>query len=264
MKAQTETRKANRRKRRTIGKNRRMRKSRENPSGAGCGFASLRWGQPYWRLEWNGSLTLDSLRFRSSGRSPSAVLRCLGFRAALGGCARHPAPAGDRQPSGLYDLLRNMGGRIGIAAANTITQRHLQTHRNDGSVVVRVEPRVAPRPRSLDATHAPARWASAGPHAVRIAECGPDVPWLRFVPARHAVGDGRAAGDEQDLQGHPFVGPGGNLLRRALAETGIDSAHVYIPSAVKHFSLRSAENVGLTRSRALPRPRPVSPGLRTN
>lgn len=33
--------------------------------------------------------------------------------------------------SGTYNLLRNIGGSIGIAAANTIAQRHLQTHHND-------------------------------------------------------------------------------------------------------------------------------------
>lgn len=32
---------------------------------------------------------------------------------------------------GIYNLLRNLGGSIGIAVANTITQRHLQTHRNE-------------------------------------------------------------------------------------------------------------------------------------
>jgi len=33
--------------------------------------------------------------------------------------------------SGIYNLLRNLGGSLGIAIANTITQRHLQTHRNE-------------------------------------------------------------------------------------------------------------------------------------
>ena len=32
--------------------------------------------------------------------------------------------------SGLFNLLRNIGGSIGIAAANTIATRHLQTHRD--------------------------------------------------------------------------------------------------------------------------------------
>jgi DHA2 family multidrug resistance protein len=33
--------------------------------------------------------------------------------------------------SGIYNLLRNIGGGIGIAAANTISQRHAQMHRNE-------------------------------------------------------------------------------------------------------------------------------------
>jgi DHA2 family multidrug resistance protein len=33
--------------------------------------------------------------------------------------------------SGLFNLLRNIGGSIGIAAANTIATRHLQTHRGE-------------------------------------------------------------------------------------------------------------------------------------
>jgi DHA2 family multidrug resistance protein len=33
--------------------------------------------------------------------------------------------------SGIYNLLRNIGGSIGISLANTIAQRHWQTHRSD-------------------------------------------------------------------------------------------------------------------------------------
>ncbi len=33
--------------------------------------------------------------------------------------------------SGIFNFLRNVGGSIGISAANTIAQRHLQAHRND-------------------------------------------------------------------------------------------------------------------------------------
>jgi DHA2 family multidrug resistance protein len=33
--------------------------------------------------------------------------------------------------SGIFNFLRNIGGSIGISAANTIAQRHLQSHRND-------------------------------------------------------------------------------------------------------------------------------------
>jgi uracil-DNA glycosylase len=46
---------------------------------------------------------------------------------------------------------------------------------------------------------------------------------------------GEQPGDEEDRQGHPFVGPAGKLLDRALHDAGIDSRDVYITNAVKHF-----------------------------
>jgi DNA polymerase len=46
---------------------------------------------------------------------------------------------------------------------------------------------------------------------------------------------GEQPGDQEDLQGHPFVGPAGQLLDRALAEAGVDRRLVYVTNAVKHF-----------------------------
>ena len=46
---------------------------------------------------------------------------------------------------------------------------------------------------------------------------------------------GEQPGDAEDKQGHPFVGPAGRLLDRALAEAGIDRDEVYVTNAVKHF-----------------------------
>lgn len=46
---------------------------------------------------------------------------------------------------------------------------------------------------------------------------------------------GEQPGDQEDLTGHPFVGPAGKLLDRALAEAGIDRAKVYVTNVVKHF-----------------------------
>jgi uracil-DNA glycosylase len=46
---------------------------------------------------------------------------------------------------------------------------------------------------------------------------------------------GEQPGDAEDLSGHPFVGPAGQLLNRALVEAGIDRADVYVTNAVKHF-----------------------------
>jgi uracil-DNA glycosylase family protein len=46
---------------------------------------------------------------------------------------------------------------------------------------------------------------------------------------------GEQPGDAEDLSGHPFVGPAGKLLDRALADAGIDRATVYLTNVVKHF-----------------------------
>ncbi len=46
---------------------------------------------------------------------------------------------------------------------------------------------------------------------------------------------GEQPGDQEDMQGRPFVGPAGKLLDRALAEAGIDRSKVYVTNAVKHF-----------------------------
>ncbi len=46
---------------------------------------------------------------------------------------------------------------------------------------------------------------------------------------------GEQPGDQEDIAGHPFVGPAGQLLDRALVEAGIDRDTVYVTNAVKHF-----------------------------
>src|SRR3984885_11231342 len=46
---------------------------------------------------------------------------------------------------------------------------------------------------------------------------------------------GEQPGNDEDLQGRPFVGPAGQLMDRLLVETGIDRKKVYVTNAVKHF-----------------------------
>ena len=50
---------------------------------------------------------------------------------------------------------------------------------------------------------------------------------------------GEAPGDSEDLQGHPFVGPAGAVLDRALQDAGLSRQTVYISNAVKHFKFES-------------------------
>jgi len=67
---------------------------------------------------------------------------------------------------------------------------------------------------------------------------------------------GEQPGDQEDLQGKPFVGPAGRLLERGLDEAGIDRRRVYLTNAVKHFRwtrrgkrrLHEKPNVGQVRA----------------
>jgi uracil-DNA glycosylase family protein len=46
---------------------------------------------------------------------------------------------------------------------------------------------------------------------------------------------GEQPGDREDIEGHPFVGPAGRILDKALEEAGINRSEVYITNVVKHF-----------------------------
>jgi len=52
---------------------------------------------------------------------------------------------------------------------------------------------------------------------------------------------GEQPGDQEDREGHPFVGPAGRLLDAALEEAGIDRGLVYLTNAVKHFKWERSE-----------------------
>jgi uracil-DNA glycosylase len=65
--------------------------------------------------------------------------------------------------------------------------------------------------------HATQAVSGEGPHTARII----------FI--------GEQPGDEEDRKGHPFVGPAGKLLDRALTDSGIDRSLLYVTNAVKHF-----------------------------
>jgi uracil-DNA glycosylase family protein len=46
---------------------------------------------------------------------------------------------------------------------------------------------------------------------------------------------GEQPGNDEDLEGEPFVGPAGKLLDKALEEAGIDRQKAYVTNVVKHF-----------------------------
>jgi DNA polymerase len=51
---------------------------------------------------------------------------------------------------------------------------------------------------------------------------------------------GEVPGDEEDISGHPFVGPAGRLFTGALGEAGIDREQTYVTNVVKHFKWKPA------------------------
>src|SRR6266480_6092895 len=102
-----------------------------------------------------------------------------------------------------------------------------------------------PRQLSLDETAAPLvperpslpklREAAAGCTACPLHETGTQTVFGEGSSKAEVVFVGEQPGDQEDLQGKPFVGPAGKLLDKALVEAGIDRSKVYVTNVVKHF-----------------------------
>lgn len=83
----------------------------------------------------------------------------------------------------------------------------------------------------------------AAPAKASLDECRRCELWehaTQVVPGEGPAGArlmlvGEQPGDEEDLQGRPFVGPAGRLLRALLDDAGIPVERVYLTNAVKHF-----------------------------
>ncbi len=87
------------------------------------------------------------------------------------------------------------------------------------------------RPATLDAI-------AAGISACRdcpIAECGTHGVLGEGASTAPLMIVGEQPGDQEDVQGRPFVGPAGQLLDQYLAQVGIDRKTAYLTNAVKHF-----------------------------
>lgn len=92
-------------------------------------------------------------------------------------------------------------------------------------------PRVAPDSGSLQDV----RDAAHDCHACPLWENATQTVFGEGPPQACIMFVGEQPGDQEDRQGHPFVGPAGQLLDRALADAGIDRDSVYVTNAVKHF-----------------------------
>ncbi len=100
----------------------------------------------------------------------------------------------------------------------------------DGSAA----PLVPPRP-----TLPKLREAAAHCKACPLWKTGTQTVFGEGSPDAQVMFVGEQPGDQEDLEGKPFVGPAGKLFDEALAEAGIDRDETYVTNAVKHFKWKA-------------------------
>jgi hypothetical protein len=98
------------------------------------------------------------------------------------------------------------------------------------------------------------------------ADCATQTVFGEGPMQARAIFVGEQPGGQEDLQGRPFVGPAGELLRSALRDAGFSAVECYLTNAVKHFKFvpRGKRRIhqtpggslasGVSRSRDAPRP----------
>jgi uracil-DNA glycosylase family protein len=79
------------------------------------------------------------------------------------------------------------------------------------------------------------REAAAGCTACHLWKLGTQTVFGEGAAESEVMFVGEQPGDQEDLQGRPFVGPAGRVLDDAMLEAGIDRTKAYVTNAVKHF-----------------------------
>ena len=129
-----------------------------------------------------------------------------------------------------------------------------------------------PRQLSLDETAAPLvperpslpklKEAAAGCTACPLHETGTQTVFGEGTSKAEVVFVGEQPGDQEDLQGKPFVGPAGKLLDKALEDAGMTGLRSTSPTSSSTSSGRHEASAASIRSRTGPRSRHAGPGSR--
>ncbi len=180
--------------------------------------------------------------------TPERSVRWDGERLRLGpGAQRDQAPpddAGEKLWLASYESIFGpaRGQRIDPLAATATEPSTTMTA--SGPIDPKRRPATEPRPTSgheeTPGGDSPRSLPALREALERCRECPIGAHATRAVPGeglKHArlMFVGEQPGDQEDLQGKPFVGPAGMLLARALEEVGVPRDKVYITNAVKHF-----------------------------
>ena len=103
------------------------------------------------------------------------------------------------------------------------------------------------------------REAAAGCRACPLWKTGTQTVFGEGLKRSRLMLIGEQPGDREDREGHPFVGPAGGILDKALEGAGIERGDAYVTNVVKHFKWTPKESAGSTRRR---RPRRSRRALR--
>jgi DNA polymerase len=79
------------------------------------------------------------------------------------------------------------------------------------------------------------REAAAGCTACPLHKTGTQTVFGEGLKRSRLMLIGEQPGDREDIEGHPFVGPAGRILDKALEQAEIERGDAYITNVVKHF-----------------------------
>jgi DNA polymerase len=79
------------------------------------------------------------------------------------------------------------------------------------------------------------REAAAGCKACPLWESGTQTVFGEGLKRSRLMLIGEQPGDREDREGHPFVGPAGRILDKALESAGVERGDAYVTNVVKHF-----------------------------
>jgi uracil-DNA glycosylase family protein len=79
------------------------------------------------------------------------------------------------------------------------------------------------------------REAAAGCKACDLWKTGTQTVFGEGARQAEVMFVGEQPGNDEDLEGRPFVGPAGKLMDKAMEEAGIDRSLAYVTNVVKHF-----------------------------
>src|SRR5229473_2611591 len=156
-------------------------------------------------------------------------------------------------------LIADAGRMTGAMIANAASDPHKPQKRPEPSM----KPKEAASAESLDALRELEALREEASHC-RACPLWKDATQTVFgegPPHAQIMLVGEQPGDKEDLAGHPFVGPAGQMLDRALEEAGVDRKKVYVTNAVKHFKFLPRGKIRLHQKPTTPEIKACRPWL---